>query len=155
MWLLAKKLCVSIKNHPRMDHFGQLVHQVLSLINAPTFLKECPTLRYTWNCMKTKKNVFLNKNYIKVNWSYIKEHRHSKCSKLVAYLKALTPRCLTTLSNTKTSFPCSCNLNVFASTSLSILLKCSLSTLSKWQLCSFSTIVAALKLVKGKIFVQI
>lgn len=67
----------------------------------------------------------------------------NECEK--TYLNAEEkPRCLVTRSRTRTSFPCSCKRNVFASTSRNIRLKCSLSTRSRWQLFSFSTIVAAL-----------
>lgn len=65
---------------------------------------------------------------------------------LYTYLNAdENPRCLATRSKTNTSFPCSCKRNVFASTSRKMRLKCSLSTRNRWQLFSFSTIVAALK----------
>lgn len=70
---------------------------------------------------------------------------------LYTYLNAdENPRCLATRSKTNTSFPCSCRRNVFASTSRKIRLKCSLSTRNRWQLFSFSTIVAALKIEKGE-----
>lgn len=69
----------------------------------------------------------------------------SKSIENYTYLNAEeNPRCLVTRSRTKTSFPCSCRRNVFASTSRSIRLKCSLSTRNRWQLFSFNTMVAAL-----------
>lgn len=72
-------------------------------------------------------------------------YRQSLTNKKYTYLNAEEkPRCLATRSKTKTSFPCSCKRNVFASTSRRIRLKCSLSTRNRWQLFSFSTIVAAL-----------
>lgn len=74
-----------------------------------------------------------------------KREKKAKEMNKKTYLNAeCCPLCLATRSKTKTSFPCSCNLKVFASTSRRMRLKCSLSTRNRWQLFSFKTIVAAL-----------
>lgn len=102
-------------------------------------------------------NSHLSHTRVRTAHTYIHTHTGGVCAniyfyeilsnKKYTYLNAEEkPRCLATRSRTKTSFPCSCKRNVFASTSRKIRLKCSLSTRNRWQLFSFSTIVAALYL---------
>lgn len=96
------------------------------------------TTSYHANHHKIKQNLVVTIYYIGT------VRTHTTSTKNTTYLKAECPRCFATRSSTSTSLPCSCNRSVFASTSRNIRLKCSLSTRSKWQLFSFSTIVAAL-----------
>lgn len=85
-----------------------------------------------------------NSDTTSINTLHSSDQYNTKPIHKCTYLNAENPLCFATFSSTSTSLPCSCNLNVFASTSRRIRLKCSLSTRSRWQLFCVSIMVAAL-----------